>query len=48
MCVCVCVCIYIYFFDKTDVVNKLMVTRREREGINRELGIDIYTLSYIK
>ena len=34
----------------TDVENKLMVTRWEREGggINWEIGIDIHTLLYIK
>ena len=33
----------------TDVENKLLVTRGKRgEGINWEIGIDIYTLLYIK
>ena len=32
----------------TDVENKLMVTRGERGGINWEIGIDTYTLLYIK
>ena len=32
-----------------DVENKLMVTKGERgRGINWEIGIDIYTLLYIK
>ena len=33
----------------TDVENKLMVTKGERGGggINREIGIDMYTLLYI-
>ena len=33
----------------TDLENKLMVTRGEwGEGILRELGIDMYTLLYLK
>ena len=33
----------------TDVGNKLMVTQGERgRGINWEIGVDIYTLLYIK
>ena len=33
----------------TDVKNKLMVTRREKGGgINWKIGIDVYTLLYIK
>ena len=33
----------------TDVENKLMVTKGEKGGgINWEIGIDIYTLLYIK
>ena len=33
----------------TDVKNKLMVTKGERGGrINWEIGIDVYTLLYIK
>ena len=33
----------------TDVENNLMVTSREtRGGINWEIGIDVYTLLYIK
>ena len=33
----------------TDIENKFMVTKGEREGrINYEFGIDIYTLIYIK
>ena len=32
-----------------DVENKLMVTKEERgRGINWEIGIDIYTILYIK
>ena len=32
-----------------DVENKLMVTKRgKRGGMNWEIGIDIYTLLYIK
>ena len=34
---------------ESDIENKLMVTRGERgKGINWEIGIDIYTLLYIK
>ena len=34
---------------ETYVENKLMVTKGEGgEGINREIGIDTYTLLYIK
>ena len=33
----------------TDTENKLMVTSGEKEGrINWEIGIDIYTLPYVK
>ena len=44
---------WIYFQNRTRLTvaeNKLMVTKRERwgRGINKEFGIDIYTLLYIK
>ena len=33
----------------TDIENKLMVTRgKEGRGINWEIGVDIYTVLYIK
>ena len=32
----------------TDIENKVMVTRAKGGGINWEMGIDIYTLLYIK
>ena len=31
-----------------DIENRLMVTKGEAKGINREYGINIYTLPYIK